>query len=108
MSDKGFYTYKGFLDAARSFDGFGTTGDDAIRKREIAAFLAQTSYETRASEAIGADLLTNPDLGATDATISFKTAIWFWMTPQGNKPSSHDVIIGKWTPSAEGIEAGRV
>ncbi|GLT54414.1 hypothetical protein SLA2020_276140 [Shorea laevis] len=55
-----------------------------------------------------ADLLNNPDLVATDATTSFKTAIWFWMTPQGNKPSSHDVIIGKWMPSAVDRSAGRV
>jgi len=61
-----------------------------------------------AGKAIGSDLLNNPDLVATDATISFKTAIWFWMTPQGNKPSSHDVIIGKWTPSAADTAAGRV
>jgi hypothetical protein len=62
----------------------------------------------QAGKAIGASLLNNPDLVATDATISFKTAIWFWMTPQGNKPSSHDVIIGKWTPSAADRSAGRV
>jgi hypothetical protein len=62
----------------------------------------------QAGKAIGADLLNNPDLVATDATISFKTAIWFWMTPQANKPSSHDVIIGQWTPSAADTSAGRV
>ncbi|KAK7826443.1 basic endochitinase c [Quercus suber] len=43
-----------------------------------------------------------------DPTISFKTAIWFWMTPQGNKPSSHDVIIGNWRPSAANTSASRV
>jgi hypothetical protein len=30
------------------------------------------------------------------------------LTPQGNKPSSHDVIIGKWTPSTADTSAGRV
>ena len=29
-----------------SFGGFGTTGDVNTRKRELAAFLAQTSHET--------------------------------------------------------------
>lgn len=43
---KGFYTYEGFIDAARSFDGFGTSGDVNTRKRELAAFLAQTSHQT--------------------------------------------------------------
>ena len=42
----GFYTYNAFIAATRSFGGFGTNGDVNIRKREIAAFLAQTSHET--------------------------------------------------------------
>ncbi|GLT60102.1 hypothetical protein SLA2020_328850 [Shorea laevis] len=62
----------------------------------------------QAGKALGLDLLNNPDLVAQDATISFKAALWFWMTPQGNKPSSHDVIIGAWTPSAADTAAGRV
>ncbi|KAG6709684.1 basic endochitinase C-like [Carya illinoinensis] len=167
-STNGFYSYDAFLAAARSFTGFGTTGDVDTRKREIAAFLAQTSYETaggwadapngayawrycfiteinkldyctetaetanwpcapgkqyygrgpiqltynynygQAGEALGYDLLNNPDLVATDPTISFKTAIWFWMTAQENKPSSHDVITGKWVPSAADMAASRV
>lgn len=43
---KGFYTYDAFIAAARSFGAFGTTGDTNTRKKEIAAFLAQTSHET--------------------------------------------------------------
>ncbi|XP_050260600.1 uncharacterized protein LOC126705573 [Quercus robur] len=161
----GFYTYNAFVDAAKSFNGFGTTGDITIRKRELAAFLGQTSHETTggwatapdgayawgycfitetnkqayctpskewpcapgkqyygrgptqlthnynygpAGKAIGVDLLKNPNLVATNPTISFKTAIWFWMTPQGSKPSSHDVIIGKWKSSTADTAAGRV
>lgn len=42
----GFYTYEAFIAAANSFGAFGTTGDSDTRKREIAAFLAQTSHET--------------------------------------------------------------
>ncbi|KAF4377687.1 hypothetical protein G4B88_006967 [Cannabis sativa] len=30
------------------------------------------------------------------------------MTPQGNKPSSHDVIIGRWSPSQSDRSAGRL
>ncbi|KAI8032149.1 hypothetical protein LOK49_LG01G02775 [Camellia lanceoleosa] len=162
----GFYTYDAFVAAAKSFGGFGTTGDTDTRKREIAAFLAQTSHETTggwpsapdgpyawgychvreqnpagdycspsqewpcapgkqyygrgpiqishnynygpAGKAIGFDLLGNPDLVATDPTISFKTAFWFWMTPQSPKPSCHDVITGSWTPSSADTSAGRV
>lgn len=43
---KGFYTYDAFIAAAKSFGAFATTGDADTRKREIAAFLAQTSHET--------------------------------------------------------------
>ncbi|KAJ8445099.1 hypothetical protein Cgig2_029471 [Carnegiea gigantea] len=161
----GFYTYNAFIAAAGSFNGFGTTGDVTTRKRELAAFFAQTSHETtggwptapdgpyawgycfnreqgnppaycdspdwpcpagkayygrgpiqlthnynygQAGRAIGVDLINNPDLVATDPTVSFKTAIWFWMTAQGNKPSCHNVIVGGWTPSAADRSAGRV
>ncbi|KAK8534086.1 hypothetical protein V6N13_028231 [Hibiscus sabdariffa] len=160
----GFYTYEAFMTAANSFSGFGTTGDVTTRKRELAAFLGQTSHETTggwptapdgpyawgycfirernpstycsspawpcpagkqyygrgpiqlthnynyglAGRAIGEDLINNPDLVATNPVISFKTAIWFWMTAQGNKPSCHSVIIGDWRPSAEDNAAGRL
>ncbi|KAJ4973275.1 hypothetical protein NE237_006449 [Protea cynaroides] len=163
---KGFYNYNAFIAAAKSFNGFATTGDVNTRKREIAAFLAQTSHETtggwssapdgpyawgycylqeqgnpgaycvataqwpcapgkkyygrgplqisynynygQAGKAIGVDLINNPDLVATDPTISFKTALWFWMTPQSPKPSCHDVITGRWTPSNTDTAAGRL
>ncbi|WOL05298.1 Glycoside hydrolase, family 19, catalytic [Canna indica] len=162
----GFYTYDAFVAVANSFSGFGTTGDNDTRKREIAAFLAQTSHETtggwpeapdgpyawgycyvternktqdyckpssqwpcapgkkyygrgpiqisynynygQAGEAIGQDLLNNPDLVAADAVVSFKTALWFWMTPQPPKPSCHDVITDQWTPSPADQAAGRL
>ncbi|KAM3298313.1 hypothetical protein ACQJBY_039995 [Aegilops geniculata] len=162
---KGFYTYDAFIAAATAFPGFGTTGSIATRKREIAAFLAQTSHETtggwptapngpytwgycykherttssyctpseqwpcapgrryygrgpiqlthnynygQAGRAIGADLLGNPNLVAVNPTVSFETALWFWMTEQPPKPSCHAVITGQWNPSATDRAAGRV
>ncbi|KAI4297846.1 hypothetical protein L6164_037711 [Bauhinia variegata] len=162
---KGFYTYDAFISAAKAFPKFGTTGDTATRKREIAAFFGQTSHETtggwasapdgpyawgycfnkeqnpsaycspnaqypcaagkqyygrgpiqiswnynygQCGRAIGVDLLNNPDLVATDPVISFKTALWFWMTPQSPKPSCHDVITGQWNPSGGDSAAGRL
>ncbi|CAM0146224.1 unnamed protein product [Urochloa decumbens] len=163
----GFYTYDAFISAANAFPSFGTTGSLETQKREIAAFLAQTSHETTggwdaapdgpyswgycykqeigatsdycnaastqwpcawgkqyygrgpiqitwnynygpAGQAIGSDLLNNPDLVAADPVVSFKTAIWFWMTTQSPKPSCHDVITGQWTPSATDLAAGRL
>nr|POF02644.1 basic endochitinase c [Quercus suber] len=59
-------------------------------------------------KAVRENLINNPDSVATDAMISFKTAIWLWMTPQGNKPSSQNVIIGKWTPTPANRSVGRV
>jgi len=52
-------------------------------------------------------LLNNPDLVQTDPVVAFKTAIYFWMTPQDAKPSAHDVMIGKWQPSAADKAKGR-
>jgi basic endochitinase B len=44
----------------------------------------------------------------TDPVTAFKTAIYFWMTPQSLKPSGHDVMIGKWQPNAADKAAGRI
>ncbi|KAJ7541377.1 hypothetical protein O6H91_10G057000 [Diphasiastrum complanatum] len=161
----GFYTYNSFINAASSFQGFGTTGDLATQKRELAAFFAQISHETTggwsaapdgpyswglcfkdennppsdycrtgtwpcatgksyhgrgpiqiswnynygpAGQVIGFDGINQPELVSTDATISFKTAIWFWMTAQSPKPSSHDVMVGKWQPTSSDSAANRL
>ena len=60
-----------------------------------------------AGTAVGADLLHAPELVATDPLVSWKTALWFWMTAQAPKPSCHDVITGQWTPSTADLTAGR-
>ncbi len=39
-------------------------------------------------------LLYRPDYVATNGALSILSGIWFWMTPQGAKPSSHDVLYG--------------
>ena len=41
-----FYTYQGFVDAARTIPAFGTSGSDTVKKQEVAAFLANTAHET--------------------------------------------------------------
>ncbi|XP_027920678.1 endochitinase B-like [Vigna unguiculata] len=51
-----------------------------------------------AGRELGLDLTNDPDLVGRDSVVAFKTAIWFWMRAQGNKPSCHDVIIGAWKP----------
>lgn len=39
-------------------------------------------------------LLKYPNLIADNGALSILSGIWFWMTPQGAKPSSHDVLYG--------------
>ncbi len=53
-------------------------------------------------------LLNNPEQVETDAVTAFKTAIYFWMTPQPGRPSAHDVMIGKWQPNAADKAANRI
>lgn len=53
-------------------------------------------------------LLNNPELIEQDAVVAFKTAIYFWMTPQSSKPSAHDAITGDWQPSADDRVKGRL
>jgi hypothetical protein len=52
-------------------------------------------------------LLNNPDLLQNDPVAAFKAALFFWMTPQTYKPSAHDVMIGKWQPTAADKAQGR-
>lgn len=51
------------------------------------------NYRT-AGQAIGVDLLNNPDLVATDAAIAWRTGVWYWMTGTGAANSTpHNAMI---------------
>jgi chitinase len=52
------------------------------------------------SPSVVSDSLCNPDKVAEDPVLGFKTAIWFWKTPQYPKPSCHDVMVGRRSPNA--------
>ncbi|NRF66889.1 chitinase [Aquincola sp. S2] len=41
-----FYGYEGFAAAVRSMPGFASTGPEALRRREMAAFLGQIAHES--------------------------------------------------------------
>eukprot|EP01018_Ginkgo_biloba_P029657 Gb_20314 [translate_table: standard] len=131
---KQFYSYNAFITAADAYSGFGTTGSDDVRKRELAAFLANVLHETgglcyineknpsmdycessaqwpcasgksyfgrgplqlswnynygAAGKNIDFDGINNPEIVAQDVTISFKTAVWFWML----NSNCHNAII---------------
>ncbi|KAF4041220.1 Chitinase class I [Phytophthora infestans] len=47
-----------------------------------------------AGEALGIDLLNNPDIVATDTTVTWMTALWYWMTPHGGRVI-HDIVAGE-------------
>ncbi|ETL27262.1 hypothetical protein F441_19679 [Phytophthora nicotianae CJ01A1] len=47
-----------------------------------------------AGEALGYDLLYNPDIVSTDTTVTWMTALWYWMTPQNGRVI-HDVVTGE-------------
>ncbi|CEG39084.1 acidic partial [Plasmopara halstedii] len=135
------YNFDGLINACKKFPAFANSGNDVNDKRELAAFLAQTSYESDkfqaaeeyardsytewqycdnttypcspgrhyhgrgplqlswnynyllAGKALDLDLLNNPDLVATDTTVTWMTALWFWMTPPSNYVV-HDVVAG--------------
>ncbi len=61
----------------------------------------------QAGEALGLPLLDAPERVAQDAVVAFRTALWFWMTPQAPKPSCHAVMTGAFTPGAADLAAGR-
>lgn len=61
----------------------------------------------QAGDALGLPLLATPELVASDGVVSFRTALWFWMTAQAPKPSCHDVMTGQWSPTADDLVANR-
>ncbi|KAG2619446.1 hypothetical protein PVAP13_3NG076939 [Panicum virgatum] len=61
-----------------------------------------------AGEAIGADLLGDPDAVTADPVVAFRTALWLWMTPRAPaQPSCHAVATGRWAPTPADRAAGR-
>ncbi|HVY31805.1 MAG TPA: chitinase [Polyangiaceae bacterium] len=66
------------------------------------------NYEP-AGQALGSDLKGNPELVATDPTISFGTALWFWNTYQSAKGIPHEAAkqgLGATINIINGIECG--
>ncbi|WP_433618130.1 glycoside hydrolase family 19 protein [Dactylosporangium sp. CA-139114] len=47
-----------------------------------------------AGDALGVDLLNNPNLVATNSSISWQTGLWYWMTGTGNAgTTSHNAMV---------------
>ncbi|MEV6494022.1 glycoside hydrolase family 19 protein [Actinoplanes sp. NPDC051633] len=138
-----FYSYAGLVDAARKYPAF-LSGDDATKKREAAAFLANVSHESgglvyveeqnqanwplycrptpevgcpagqsayhgrgpiqlswnfnykAAGDALGLDLLHNPDMVKNVTSVAYQTAVWYWMTQNGpNSMPAHQALFSQ-------------
>ena len=46
-----------------------------------------------AGTALGANLLANPAMVSSDATIAWETALWFWMTVTSGGRTSHTIMV---------------
>lgn len=47
-----------------------------------------------AGDALGINLLNNPDLVATDAAVAWQTGLWYWMTQNGpGSMTAHDAMV---------------
>ncbi|KAK1307159.1 Chitinase 1 [Acorus calamus] len=116
-----FFRYHDFMVSGNSFEGFASTGGwstapepytqgarvTVIQAGRPCASLSTNCMYGEAGEYLDVDLLNNPELVATNGTISFETAFLFWMTAHPPKPSCHDVMTGKWRPSENDLENGR-
>jgi chitinase len=49
-----------------------------------------------------------PELVTSSGEVAFRTALWFWMTPQAPKPSCHDVMTGGFVPDSTDVAEGRL
>jgi chitinase len=136
-----FYTYDDFVAASALYPAFATTGDDATRRREGAAFLGNVYHETGgltlideavgrrqiycdsdkpygcpagkdayygrgpgqlswnynyrwAGDALGVDLLADPQLLSHDSALAWKAALWFWNTQAAAAAATpHDAMV---------------
>jgi len=57
-----------------------------------------------AGSALGIDLVDNPDLVSTNATVAWQTAIWFWMTSTGATSTTCHSAIDNGTGFGETIQ----
>lgn len=92
-------------------DGSNTTWPCAAGHKYYGRGPLQLSWNYnygQAGAALGLPLLATPEMVAADPVVAWRTALWFWMTPQAPKPSCHAVMTGGYTPSAVDTAAGRL
>ena len=73
--------------------GVGNCGGKQYYGRGPTQLSWDYNYRT-AGQALGLDLLNNPDLVADDATVGWKTALWYWMTQRAQAARTpHDAMV---------------
>ncbi|BCJ62036.1 glycoside hydrolase family 19 protein [Micromonospora endophytica] len=69
-------------------------GQSAYHGRGPIQLSWNTNYKA-AGDALGLDLLNNPDLVREDDSVAWQTALWFWMTQSGaGTTTAHSAITG--------------
>ncbi|WP_082703174.1 chitinase [Mycobacterium sp. IS-1496] len=69
-------------------------GEDAYFGRGPGQLSWNYNYRA-AGEALGADLLTDPDRVGRDAVLAWRTALWFWNTQKAAAEATpHDAMVG--------------
>ncbi len=69
-------------------------GESAYRGRGPIQLSWNYNYKA-AGDALGIDLLNNPDLVKNNASVAWQTGVWYWMTQNGpNTQTAHSAIIG--------------
>ncbi|WP_341720760.1 glycoside hydrolase family 19 protein [Micromonospora sp. FIMYZ51] len=69
-------------------------GQSAYHGRGPIQLSWNTNYKA-AGDALGLDLLNNPDLVKNDPSVAWQTALWFWMTQSGaGTMTAHAAITG--------------
>jgi hypothetical protein len=51
-------------------------------------------------------LLNSPEIVSENWFIGLASAIWYYMIPQNERPSLHDIVVGYWKPNATEMRNG--
>jgi hypothetical protein len=93
-------------------NGYGITpdGTQSYYGRGALQLSYQSNYQA-ANDGIPnnpGDIYNNPKAVVEDSYLAWATALWFWCTPQGNKPACSTVIDGQWIPTENDTLKGRI
>src|SRR5690349_9827106 len=80
-----------YCDASQSYGC--PAGQDAYHGRGPIQLSWNFNYKA-AGDALGIDLLNNPDRVKNEASVAYQTAVWYWMTQRGpGTMTPHDAMV---------------